>query len=1216
MSRGTIDIGVGARKPARYRRLRRILAWTLGIVALYAIVGFLVAPPIAKSQAEQRLAALLGRDVAIERVAINPFLLSVRVSGFAVKPRGADASATVLAFEELHARLSYASVTRLAPVLAEIALVRPDLRLVRLEDRTYNVQDLIEAFSEQPRTEGPRARFSVNNARLVDGRVTLDDRPEQKLHEVTGINLSVPSISSLDVHVDRFVEPKLEAVINGDPVRVTGETKPFQDSLETRLSVKLEDVDLPRYLAYSPVDLAFTLPSAKLDATIELTFAQTPKKAGSLVVRGDTWVRELALADRTGEEVLGFRRLHVRLRSLDPFARTAAIERIALDGPRIEVRRAQDGSLNLLSLVRHTEAGAAGTDSQPFALEIGEIAVTEGAATLIDLAPEAPFRRAIRNLRFTAKGLSNAADARAAVELALDTSAASEAPAPASQAGSSAAASNARLPATEPARLSFVGKLGLAPISTSGTIELTNLRLSDLHPYVASAINGEVRGGRLDASATLDLALRDGEPSGKVSAISTTLSGLAVHQRDAKAPLLRLAAVEVADGEVSLAERAIALGRVRLDQPALKIGRDRDGTIDALRILPAREAAPAAAAPAPWSMTIRKLTLEGGGVDFEDRTVRPAAKIAVSAVSLAADDLGTPEDAKNSGILSARINRTGSLTLKGAISPKPAANLTVDLRDVDLGPFQPYVKPHAKIEIARGKLTARGTVDIDAAAELTARYRGELAAADVAIAEEDAEGDLLRWQSLRLAGIDATMLPRRVEIKEVSLKDFFSRLVLDASGEFNLQRLARTDASDPAAARRPADPSKRRDAPESKAVDWLRVGAMRLENGDIDFSDRFVRPNYSAKLSNLDGTISTLAPDQAGELALRGRLSGSAPLEISGRINPLAANLELDIKAAARGIELSPLTPYSAKYLGYGIEKGKLTLTVEYVLQDRKLTAENNIRLDQLTFGKKVESPEATDLPVLAAVSLLKDKQGVIDVDLPISGSLDDPKFSVGAVVLRVLLNTIAKAVTAPFALLASVVGEGSQELSFVEFAPGRAALDAQARDKLDTLARALAERPALKLDIVGRADAAIDREGLKRAALERRIRQAKYEQLREASAAPESLGAVKVDAKEYPALLKRVYSDADIPDKPRNVLGIPTDLPVPEMERQLLASVQIGEDELRALGETRAQAAKSHLVDAGKVAPDRLFLVAPKIAPADAQEKKIAGARIDFALH
>jgi uncharacterized protein involved in outer membrane biogenesis len=1236
-----IDLGTKARALAGHPRTRKMLWSILGVVALIAVAGFLVAPPIVKHQAEQRLSALLHREVTIERVAINPFVLSATVEGFAVMAAktGTPEPSPVLAFDQLYARLSYATLVRFAPVLGEMRLVKPTFRLVRRANRTYNVQDLLDEFLTRPRADEPAAQFSLNNVQLIEGRIDFDDRPEGKQHTVTGININVPSVSSLDVHVDRFVQPKFEAVVNGDPVRISGETKPFRDTLETRLGINLQDVDLGRYLDYSPVGLAFTLPSGKLDATLDLSYVETAGRQPSLVVRGDTWVRELAMTSRTAEEVLGFKQMHVRIRSLDVFGRKAVIERVALDAPRMDVRRAKNGRLNLLELLPASASGSAPASPSPapsFAFEIAEIAVTDGAAMVTDMVPPIPFRREIRNLRIAVKELGNAEGKTASVDLGFDSAPPAGPPAasePATRARPKAADPAAASPVTqEPARLAFTGQVGIAPVTVAGRFEASRMRLGDLNPYYAGAINGEVRSGHADATATLDLALRDGVLSGKVTGISATLSDVSVHQQTERQAMLRLASATASDGEVDLAARTIVLPQVKLIQPAVAISRKEDGTIDAERLLRTVEGAEATgaaaktgtdAAAADWSVTVRKLALDGGSVAFEDRAVQPPAKVAVTALSAAAEDVSTVKGAKGTASLRARINRTGSLALNGGFSRALSAKLAVDLRNLDLAPFEPYVKSQLAIGIPQGKVSARGTLDVDFAAELKGGYRGDVTVSDVAVVGEGSGEDLLRWQSLRFTGIGANVQPRRVEVEEVTLEGFYSRLVLDPAGELNLKRLARTPvtAGEPPPASETharvkddkiaAAQAKLAEARE--AVDWLRVGRVRLEGGNVDFSDFFVTPNYRANLTDLSGTVSSLTFEHPGDVEVRGRLDGTAPVEISGRVNPLAANLFLDLKAAAREIELSPLTPYSVRYLGYGIEKGKLSVNVEYHVRDRRLDAKNNLRLDQLTFGEKVESPDATKLPVLMAVSLLKDRQGVIDVNLPIGGSLDDPKFSVAGIVLRVIINIIAKAVTAPFALLASIAGSG-EELSYVEFAAGSAVLAAGPKDKLEKLAKALTERPALKLDIAGRADPEADREGLKRASFERALKQEKYEDLRRAGEAPQSVDAVTIDPKEYPALLERAYSDAKIPDKPRNILGFAKDIPAPEMEKLMLAAMPAGDEDLRRLANERAQAAKDYLVEGGKIPGERLFLVAPKIGPPDAKDKSPA-TRAEFSL-
>jgi hypothetical protein len=249
---------------------------------------------------------------------------------------------------------------------------------------------------------------------------------------------------------------------------------------------------------------------------------------------------------------------------------------------------------------------------------------------------------------------------------------------------------------------------------------------------------------------------------------------------------------------------------------------------------------------------------------------------------------------------------------------------------------------------------------------------------------------------------------------------------------------------------------------------------------------------------------------------------------------------------------------------------------------------------------------------VLLAVALLKDRNGVIDINLPISGSLDDPQFSVGGIIIRVIINLITKAVTAPFSLLAAAFG-GGEELSYIEFTPGTATLSADAKKRLDTVGKALTDRPALKMDVAGRIDPATDHDGLKKSYIDDKVRAQKAKQLAAKGGAPASAEEVTIDPAEYPALLKAAYGEEKFP-KPRNILFLPKDLPVPEMENLMIANAPAGDEELRQLANRRAQVAKDYLVETSKVPAERVFLVAPKLG-GDAPKDKGKPSRAEFSL-
>jgi hypothetical protein len=520
--------------------------------------------------------------------------------------------------------------------------------------------------------------------------------------------------------------------------------------------------------------------------------------------------------------------------------------------------------------------------------------------------------------------------------------------------------------------------------------------------------------------------------------------------------------------------------------------------------------------------------------------------------------------------------------------------------------LRPYVESHANVSLTAGALAAKGAiaVDIPEGAPAKAAWKGDVVVTDFAALDKPTASDLLRWKRLALDKVDVATEPFRLVVDRIGAEDYYARAIVYQDGTLNLTRLL-TPGKEP----EPAPDAKPAAAPAPAEHDALpiTIGKVELARGNVNFSDFFIRPNYTANLTDVTGTVTTMSSEQAGDIAISARVDRTAPVEVSGRIHPFAKNLSLDIKATARDVDLPPLTPYSVKYAGYGIEKGKLTFDVHYRVENRKLVAENRLVLDQLTFNpQRIDGPTATKLPVLLAVSLLKDTRGVIDIQLPIAGSLDDPKFSVGGLIIQVIVNLIAKAATAPFALLGAVFGHG-EELSTVPFAPGSAMLDADAQKRLDALGKALADRPALKLDIGGRADSDTDREALRRATVESAMKREKMKSLAAAGTAPASVDLLTIGADERTRWLTAAYRESPIKDRPRNVIGMLKELPPAEMEAMLLADAKIDDDALRLLANARAQAVKDDLTEKG-IGGERLFLTVPRLS-GDTTKAPSAGA-------
>lgn len=1045
----------------------RLLRWFLLVLISIGLLGYLVLPYIAKSVLTSQLNAKLHRAVSISEIVIHPYALSAYVRGFALQERAS--SATALSFDELYVQVDALSLLQGNLALKEIRLSNPHFMLIRNPDRSYNYSDLIEELLGQPDGKNKPEQhssphFALNNIQLNGGQIAFDDRPTGKIHHISDIRLAIPFISSLPSYTQVYVQPALEARINGRHILLAGKTLPFADRIEAVLEIDSDDIDLPTYLDYLPQKLPLHLSAGLLDSKLIATFSQQRGQKPSLQLNGDLAIKGAAIAD-------------------------------ANDVP---------------------------------AFALAKLKIHIGSASLFG-----------------------------------------------------------------------------APLTAEGNVELSKLEIKNYRPMPALQADG----ASLNVSSQFAFALDRGKPGLALDKLSAELNDLDLHLAAEKNPFFSLASASVKNARFDLARRTLEIGEFASRSGKLKLSRASDGSFALAQLAaPAAPNTSPAKAELPWYVTLKKLAVQDYGVRFEDKLPKPMVSINAMPISLTAENLSTVAGTPATLNFSANLGKNAAIGAEGALSLLPLqTRLKLDIKNIDLVALQAYFTEKLNAGVTRGLLSARGELDfgLPAAAPAQVNYRGNANLVDFRVIDKADTTELLKWKSLYFGDIQSSTTPAKFAIGEIALSDFSSRLIINADGKLNLQQLVRP-APEPT-----TPPTPAANTPPAYEV---KIGKLTLHGGNVNFSDRYIKPNYSANLTDIGGAVTGLstAPGSTADVDLRGKMNGAAALAISGKINPLGNDVFVDLKAGVKGIELAPFTPYSGKYAGYAIDKGQLSLDVRYHIKDRKLEAENNLFLDQFTFGEPVASPDATRLPVQLAIALLKNRKGEIDIHLPIGGSLDDPQFSLSGLIIQVVVNMLSKAVTAPFALIGSLFG-GGEELSHLEFPPGQQYIDTAGKIKLANLAQALSDRPTLKLEIIGLINPAGDKEGLKRALLEQKMKTLKLGDLTDEDISTGSIEGITLTAAEYPALLKRVYRHEDFP-KPRNMLGFAKDLPAIEMEKLILAHTAISNDDLRDLANQRALEIKNWLLEMGKIPPERIFLVAPKLAKQDEKGQE-NGSRVDFAL-
>lgn len=1169
------------------KRWKKTALITVGIVILLAGLVAFVLPGVVKSQAVQRVEAATGRKLAIGEVSINPLSWTLEVRALRLSERGGGD--TFAAFSSARIVLSPASLFRLAPIVSEARLASPYLRIVRTGANSYNFSDLLEGKKEKKGEKAGLPRFSVNNIAIVNGSVDFIDRglPVEKRHAVRKVEIAIPFVSTMPYLADRYVTPRFSAVVNGSPLHVEGRLRPFPKAAEASVTIDLKDLSLPYYLDYVPGELPFRVESGSVSTKVAVSYRVAQKDKPELALSGSVTIVALKVSDRTGDPFLALTRLEAGIaRAL--IAEEFDISSVFADGLEVYLSRDKKGIWSHSRLVVATSARTPASPRKKILVSVAETKVRNGRVHFADSLPPGKFAAELEGIAFDMLGYSTAPGKRAGYSLSFAT--------PLGEKGS------------------LTGDFSPEPLATTSSIELSGIVLEAYYPYLAQVLRAPVK-GRLDVAATVEYGGPDG----------LRLEKVAVQARQLSVPFMKgegmtLALLSLAGGRFSQKENFLGVADVTLKDGNVRFSRDGSGGFSPLALL--REGGEGKASGkgqrksgSPFRYRIGSVAGSGLGIAFTDRMADGNPSFNLRRTAFTLKEIAGPTFASMPFRFSTFYGRKGSLKGSGSVVPTPL-KLKGDftLQAIPLADFDAYLPEKLNIILADGNLDTRLSLSLSMTGkELAGNFAGSAGVRSFYCLDANAE-DLLKWESLEIDKMKGSLSPFSLAIDEVSLSKFYSRLVIEKDGTLNLLQLYTPEQAAPAGQKTP-EPSPIVPAAASKQKS-IRIDTVTMQDGTIDYDDRHLQRDYSAKLYNLGGRISGLSSEENrfADVDLRGNLENQSPLRITGRINPLRESLYADIKVSFTDIELSPLTPYSGTFLGYAVDKGKLFLDLQYKIENKQLNSENKVFIDQLTFGRRIESDKATSLPVRLAVALLKDRKGEIHLDLPVSGRTDDPQFSVWRVLLQILKNLLVKAATSPFALLQSMFG-GKEDLGSVTFSYGSARLADAEKSKLRKLAEALLDRPALKIEVVGFVDKEPDAEGYRNELLLRKMKTEKFLDLvKEKKNRPEdSPEIMELSPEEYSRYLKVVYKKEKFP-KPRNILGFVKDLPDNEMKKLIFANTFVGDKQLQELAHDRAAMVSSFLVGQGKMDSARVFQKSGNIyrAPEKGGEP---GSRVEFGV-
>jgi uncharacterized protein involved in outer membrane biogenesis len=692
--------------------------------------------------------------------------------------------------EEVFANLQLASVIRGGAVLSEIRMSRPYVNIVRRPDGSYNFTDLIDQFTRKPAKESKSLRYSFNNIQVIAGSIDFDDRPKKIRHEIREIRIAVPFISNHRYYVDRYVQPSFAAVVNGEPIALKGKTKPFSESLETTFGVNISDLDIPHYLEYVPLHREYEIPSAFLDVKAVVSFTQHKNKPPTLSAAGDVTLKEVRVSGMDKSPMIRLPMVKAVISPSDLAARDFHLASLQVRDPEIDISIDRNGKLNLLSFVsdkrKESSVGEKGEKNapkeEPGAKEqkytVDSIRLAGGKVRFSDASRGIPFVTKLADLRVDVDGLGTGEGKKAAILVSFST-----------EAGETAG---------------LKGNLSLSPLGSEGTIALAKVVLKKYAPYFSNEVRFDIDGGTPDARSGYRFAQGNRGPEFRLSGLGTSVSDLRLRQREEKEEFLVIPRFDVKEAEIDPVKKEITIEGIATSKGSIAVRRSSGGETNVTRLLPDdRESAEPTGAkgaktksewkkPAekPWGITIKETVVDRYSLRFEDRTTNPPVEITLGRLGLKAENVATGGKQRGKFSFATLYHRQGSISLGGTFSADPPSmNAKLQAKALPIGPVQPYSTEKMKILLTGGAISAAGIVSFDApkGKPVRAGFRGEVSVNNFSSLDKALGEEFLTFAGLHFGGVEVGYNPTSVAIREISLTDFYSRIIVHPDGTLNVQ---------------------------------------------------------------------------------------------------------------------------------------------------------------------------------------------------------------------------------------------------------------------------------------------------------------------------------------------------------------------------------------------------------------------------------------------
>ncbi|MEP4484417.1 MAG: DUF748 domain-containing protein [Halioglobus sp.] len=858
--------------------------------------------------------------------------------------------------------------------------------------------------------------------------------------------------------------------------------------------------------------------------------------------------QHVTLSEPNGDDFLSFELAQINLSTSSLWRQGWVLDRLALQGLSAGLRLLPSGELNIADLAgSNTEEVEEPTTGEVPGVTISSLIFSANSLRYTDETREKPYTTELEGLQFSVSNLSTIiAEGR---PYQLEATA---------EAGG---------------KLSWEGLVSLPDATSSGRLELSNVSVRNVWRFIEPWAAFEVMDGRLTIAGDYSVNWAD-VLDYSVNNAEVALTNLRVMPQEPTAlpdTFINLAALGINTVALNSKQQSVTAAGLTVD--GLALGgtlNDDEPSLAKMMIVTFPEASSPPPTTeeesAPWSLRLEQAQMINSSVTMDTPYTEPS-KTKVSDINVSTSALQWPPagDTRVDGGLI--INADATLQFDGAIALADGVGaFDYALKNFKLDRFTPNLPKVLNATIVGGPTAIEGNITLSEFLPQQVALDGHIGELSVVIREE--ENSISGWQKLSWQKLIIDNPAQTVNIQELYLQDYSGRLHIKEDGSINTQSLIQEELAAEAASEPPPDPN---------APSWeVNIPSIQVADSELDFMDESLPIRFRTVIGELTGEITGVStkPTSKVNVDLKGSVDGYAPVTLTGSAQPFLEAPAVGLTLTFDGVDLARLTPYSSTYAGYAIDRGLLNLDVTYGLENNQLAGNNSIVISQLKLGDRVDSDKAVDLPIKLALALLTDSNGVIDLAVPVSGDVDDPQFSIGSVIAGAIVNLITKAVTAPFTLLANLVGS-DDDLQTVTYPSGMSEPDDAAKAKLATLADAMKQRPELKLVITGRLHPSADRDKLAAQQLQQ-------------SLLDEGISQQQIDERgdAWQRAVQARFNTLGAADSTETA-----ELTATQQEAAIRSSITVPDGDLKALASERAASAKRHLVTELQLEADRAVI-------------------------